>query len=50
VLELNRSAAEQLRSAHELVVIQRAGHLFEEPGALQRVCELTVEWLDRYIN
>jgi putative phosphoribosyl transferase len=50
VLELNRCAAEQLRCAHELVVIERAGHLFEESGALQRVSELAVGWFDRYLG
>ena len=50
VLDLNRSAAQQLPCAHELVVVERAGHLFEEAGALQRVCELAVAWFDRYMH
>jgi putative phosphoribosyl transferase len=50
VLELNRSAAEQLRCAHELVVVERAGHLFEEPGALQCVSELAAAWFDRHMQ
>jgi putative phosphoribosyl transferase len=50
VLDLNRAAAQQLRCAHELVVVERAGHLFEEAGALQRVCELAVAWFDRHMH
>jgi putative phosphoribosyl transferase len=50
VLELNRAAAQRLRCAHELIVVDRAGHLFEEPGALQRVCELAVAWFDRHLH
>ena len=50
VLELNRTAAAQLRCPHELVVVDGAGHLFEEPGTLQRVAELAVEWFRRYLH
>jgi putative phosphoribosyl transferase len=49
VLELNRQAASLLRCAHELVVVDGAGHLFEEPGALERVAELAIEWFRRYL-
>src|ERR1017187_7070191 len=36
VLALNRHAAAQLRCPHDLVVVDGASHLFEEPGALER--------------
>ncbi|MGA2319190.1 MAG: phosphoribosyltransferase family protein [Solirubrobacteraceae bacterium] len=49
VLELNRDAAAQLRCPHDLVVIDGAGHLFEEPGALERVSELAIGWFHRYL-
>jgi pimeloyl-ACP methyl ester carboxylesterase len=49
VFELNRSAAKQLRAPHELVVIPRAGHLFEEPGALERVAELSRDWFLKHL-
>jgi putative phosphoribosyl transferase len=49
VLEVNRSAAELLRCPHELAVVSGASHLFEEPGALERVSELAIEWLERYL-
>lgn len=44
VLVLNRMAAERLGGAHELDVIERAGHVFEEPGALERVADLAAAW------
>jgi putative phosphoribosyl transferase len=50
VLELNHAALAQLRSPKELVVVPGATHLFEEPGALERVAELAREWLVRYVS
>jgi len=44
VLRLNRDAAERLGCPHELAVVRGATHLFEEPGALDRVAELTRDW------
>ena len=45
VLELNRHAHAQLVCERQLVVIRAAGHLFEEPGTLERVAELSGDWL-----
>lgn len=44
VLELNRQALQRLRCEARLEVIPGAGHLFEEPGALERVAELARDW------
>jgi len=44
VLELNREAAAQLQCEHELELVPGATHLFEEPGALEEVCELATAW------
>lgn len=44
VLKLNRLAAEKLRCRNELAVVPGATHLFEEPGALDRVAQLAIEW------
>jgi putative phosphoribosyl transferase len=50
VLELNRAALAQLRSCtHELSVVPGATHLFEEPGALERVAELATRWFVRHL-
>jgi putative phosphoribosyl transferase len=50
VLELNRRAQRQLRCPSELSVIPGATHLFQEPGALERVGELTTQWLDCHLQ
>ena len=44
VLELNRGAARLLRCPHRLHVVPGAGHLFEEPGTLEAVAGLAVDW------
>jgi putative phosphoribosyl transferase len=45
VLELNQQALGQMHCEKALKVVPRAGHLFEEPGALQKVAELARDWL-----
>ena len=50
VLELNREAQRQLRCPSELAVVPGATHLFEEPGALEQVKGLAVDWLRRYLS
>ena len=47
VLELNRLAQRKLRCPSELAVVPGAGHLFEEPGALEQVSALAISWLHR---
>jgi putative phosphoribosyl transferase len=49
VLELNRAAAARLGAPHELSVVPGAGHLFEEPGALDAVSRLAVEWFGTHL-
>ena len=44
VLELNDEAATVLRCPHRLDVVPHATHLFEEPGALERVAQLATDW------
>ncbi|GAA3089830.1 phosphoribosyltransferase family protein [Streptomyces roseofulvus] len=44
VLDLNRRAQELLRCESRLEVVAGAGHLFEEPGALEEVAELATAW------
>lgn len=50
VLPLNRQALARLESEKELEVIPGAGHLFEEPGALDEVARLTREWFQRHLR
>jgi putative phosphoribosyl transferase len=44
VLDLNRRAQAALRCEHHLAIVPRAGHLFEEPDALETVAELARDW------
>ncbi|MFF5504831.1 phosphoribosyltransferase family protein [Streptomyces roseolus] len=44
VLDLNRRAEALLRCESRLEVVPGAGHLFEEPGALEEVAALAAEW------
>jgi putative phosphoribosyl transferase len=44
VLTLNRRAAMMLRCPHRLSVVGGAGHLFAEPGTLETVARLAVDW------
>jgi len=48
VMEVNREALRLLHSEKRLEVIPGAGHLFEEPGALERVAELAADWFLRH--
>ena len=50
VLQLNREAQQQLGCPSEIAVVEGATHLFEEPGALEQVCRLAVDWLDRHLT
>jgi len=51
VLQLNEAAHERLGCAvKELVVVPGAGHLFEEPGALDTVARLAADWFIRHLR
>jgi dienelactone hydrolase len=49
VIRLNESALARLAGPKELEIVPGATHLFEEPGALERVAELALEWFRRYL-
>ena len=50
VIELNRDAQQLLRCESSLEIVPGATHLFEEPGALERVTELAADWLGRHLR
>lgn len=50
VLELNRQALEKLKTEKQLDVIPDAGHLFEEPGALEEVAHRAREWFQQHLE
>jgi putative phosphoribosyl transferase len=49
VLVLNESALAALAGDARLEIVPGAGHLFEEPGALERVAVLARDWLLRHV-
>jgi dienelactone hydrolase len=48
IIPLNQEALEMLTCERDLVVIPGATHLFEEPGALESVASLAVDWFVRH--
>lgn len=49
VLALNRAAASRITAPHEVAVVAGAGHLFEEPGALEAVARHAQGWFRRWL-
>lgn len=49
VLELNRRAANRMPANPRIEVVPRAGHLFEEPGALDQVAGLARDWFAEHL-
>lgn len=47
VIEMNREAMKQMRGDVCLEIVAGATHLFEEPGALERVADLAGGWFAR---
>lgn len=50
VLDLNIEARARMTAESELEVVPGATHLFEEPGALERVEELAADWFRRHLR
>jgi putative phosphoribosyl transferase len=50
ILEANRLASRELSVPHHIEVIPGATHLFEEPGALERVAELAAAWFGVHLQ
>lgn len=48
VISLNQDAYACLKCPKELVIIPGATHLFEEPGALEKVAHIARDWFVRY--
>jgi putative phosphoribosyl transferase len=50
VIELNRAALDRLTGEKALEIVPGAGHLFAEPGALERVAELAGDWFAGHLR
>jgi dienelactone hydrolase len=46
IMDLNKKALKQLKSAKakDLAIVPNAGHLFEEPGTMEKVADLATQW------
>ena len=49
VIELNQMARDQMRCEVKLEIVPGATHLFEEPGALEKVAKLASDWFVSHI-
>ena len=50
VIKLNEEALARLRCEKLLRIVPGATHLFEEPGALEAVARLGVEWFRQHLQ
>jgi pimeloyl-ACP methyl ester carboxylesterase len=50
VLRLNERALRRLQVSAALEIVPGATHLFEEPGALERVAEVSSDWFTKYLG
>lgn len=49
ILELNRRSLAAMSCPRQMEVVPGATHLFEEPGALERVAELAADWFSEHL-
>jgi putative phosphoribosyl transferase len=50
ILKANQLASRELSAPHRIEVIPGATHLFEEPGALERVAALAAAWFGEHVQ
>lgn len=50
VIELNQDAYDLLPGVKKLEIVPGATHLFEEPGALEKVADLAGKWFLKYLT
>lgn len=50
VIELNRDAAARMSNDPRLEIVPGATHLFEEPGTLEQVIQLAIDWFRQHLR
>ena len=50
VIELNEQAYAELGCEKQLEIVPGATHLFEEPGTLEKVARLALQWCELYVR
>jgi putative phosphoribosyl transferase len=49
VIELNEQARDRMRGEVKIEIVPGATHLFEEPGALEKVAKLASDWFSLHL-
>ena len=50
VLALNRQALDRLPCEKQMIIVEGATHLFEEPGKLEEVARLATDWFLHHLR
>ncbi len=50
VLVLNSQAYDALQCTRKLEIVPGATHLFEEPGTMEQVTDLAIDWFDQHLT
>jgi putative phosphoribosyl transferase len=50
VIELNEQARDRMRGEVKIEIVPGATHLFEEPGALEKVAKLASDWFVKHLT
>lgn len=50
VIDLNQQAFAKLRCEKQMRIVPQATHLFEEPGKLEQVAQLSAEWFRQHLH
>jgi putative phosphoribosyl transferase len=50
VIKLNKDALQKLHAIKHLEIVEGATHLFEEPGTLEQVAQLSGDWFIQYLS
>jgi putative phosphoribosyl transferase len=50
VISMNKMAYDTLEAPKEMKIVEAATHLFEEPGKLQQVADLAIDWYKKHLT
>ena len=50
VIEMNKTAMKKMKCENKLEIVPGATHLFEEPGALEKVAKLAADWFKQKLK
>ena len=50
VIQLNEEAMARMTATVRLEIVPGATHLFEEPGAMDQVSRLAIDWFTAYVG